>query len=99
MALTDLARDRRVRRTRLVVIDFEALTPVGRPPEPIEVAAITLGCRLDGTLVELGRFALLMRPPKDVPITARDQETGITPTQLAAAPPASEVMAALDRTR
>lgn len=97
MALTDLARDPRMLRTRLVVIDFEALTPAGRPPEPTEVAAITLICRPDGTLEELGRFDSLMRPPADVPITARDQDTGITPALLAAARPAAVVMADLDR--
>jgi hypothetical protein len=32
VTLTDLARDPRMLRTRLVVIDFEALTPAGRPP-------------------------------------------------------------------
>ncbi len=96
MALTDLARDPRMRRTRLVVIDFESLTPAGRAPVPVEVAAVTLLCQPDGTLAELDRFTSLMRPPVDVPVTHRDQQAGITPARLAAAPPASEVMAELE---
>jgi DNA polymerase III subunit epsilon len=96
MALTDLARDPRMLRTRFVVIDFEGLTQAGRSPEPIEVAAVTLLCRPDGTLDELDRFDSLMRPPPDVPVTAWDQSTGITAALLADAPPAGEVMAALD---
>lgn len=96
MALTDLARDPRMRRTRLVVIDFESLTPAGRPPVPVEVAAITLRCQPDGTLAELDRFTSLMRPPADVPVTHHDEQAGITTALLATAPPASEVMTALD---
>ena len=30
--------------TTFIVIDFEALTPAGRSPEPVEVAAIALAC-------------------------------------------------------
>ncbi|TLQ39480.1 3'-5' exonuclease [Streptomyces marianii] len=79
-----------------VVIDFEGLTPAGRPAEPIEVAALTLR-PLDGRLVEIGRFEELMRPPADVPVTARDvQLKGITQRMLTSAAPAAEVMAQLD---
>jgi hypothetical protein len=42
MALSTLAHDPRLLRTRLVVIDFEGLTPAGQSPVPTEVAAITL---------------------------------------------------------
>ena len=96
MALTTLATDPRMRRTRFVVIDFEALTPAGRPPEPVEVATVTLMCRPDGTFDELDEFTTLIRPPDDVPITALDQAAGITRTLLATAPPAAEAMASLD---
>jgi hypothetical protein len=53
-------------RTRLVVIDFEALTPADDPPA-------------------------------DVPITWVNQASGITRALLAPAPPAAELLAALDR--
>lgn len=97
MAPTELALDPRMQRTRLVVIDFESLAPAGRSPVPVEVAAITLRCRPDGTPAELARFTSLMRPPAGVPVTTRDQHTGITPTLPATAPAAGEVMAELDR--
>lgn len=58
-------------RCTFLVIDFEALTPTGRPAEPTEVAAMALVVR-DGKLVEDGRFESLIRPPADVPVTQRD---------------------------
>lgn len=80
-----------------MVIDFEALTPAGRPAEPTEVAAITLVVQ-DGQLAERSRFGELIRPPAGVPVTAFDQRTtGITAQMLATARPAAEVLAALDR--
>ncbi|MFH8257695.1 PolC-type DNA polymerase III [Streptomyces roseolus] len=94
--MDELLRDPRFATTTFVVIDFEGLTPAGRPPEPIEVAALTLrpaGSRLQ----EVGRFEELMRPPADVPVTARDVRLkGITQTMLSTAAPAAEVMARLD---
>ncbi|MEV8100198.1 3'-5' exonuclease [Streptomyces sp. TLI_235] len=91
-----LMQDQRFTDTTFVVIDFEGLTPAGRPAEPIEVAALAL--RADGgQLVEVGRFESLIRPPADVPVTAFDTaQTGITAQMLAAAPTAAEVMARLD---
>jgi DNA polymerase-3 subunit epsilon len=83
--------------TVFIVIDFEALTPAGRPAEPVEVAAIALGVR-DGQLTEQARLGELIRPPDDVPVTARDQRiTGITAQMLAGARPAGQVLADLDR--
>lgn len=79
-----------------VVIDFEALTPKGRPAEPIEVAAAAISFRT-GESVETGRFESLIRPPGDVPVTAFDTaQTGLTTTALHRARPAAAVMAALD---
>jgi DNA polymerase-3 subunit epsilon len=80
----------------LVVIDFEAATPAGRLAEPIEVAAIALVVR-GGRLVEDGRFEALIRPPEDVPLTARDLAHGITEDELQAAAPAAQVLGELDR--
>lgn len=83
-------------RCTFVVIDFEALTPAGRPAEPTEVAAMALAVQ-DGKLVEDGRFASLIRPPADVPVTARDLAYGITEPALRAAAPAATVLGELDR--
>ncbi len=82
--------------TTFVVIDFEALTPAGRPAEPTEVAAIALVVR-DGHLVEDGRFESLIQPPPEVPITPRDLAHGMTETALRQAPPAATVLAKLDQ--
>lgn len=59
--------------TTFVVIDFETLTPAGRPPVPIEVAAIAGRFTEEGGWAESGRFQSLMRPPDDVPFTSFDQ--------------------------
>ncbi|MFD7853416.1 PolC-type DNA polymerase III [Streptomyces microflavus] len=91
-----LMNDPRFAATTFVVIDFEGLTPAGRPAEPIEVATLALR-PVDGRLVEIGRFEELMRPPADVPVTVRDvQLKGITQRMLISAAPAAEVMAQLD---
>ncbi|MEU2232567.1 3'-5' exonuclease [Streptomyces vietnamensis] len=88
--------DPRFAATTFVVIDFEGLTPAGRPAEPIEVAALTLRPQ-GGRLVEIGRFEELIRPPADVPVTTRDvQLKGITQTMLSSTAPAAEVMDRLD---
>ncbi len=80
-----------------IVIDFEALTPAGRPAEPTEIAAITLACQ-DGQLAERTRFGELIRPPAEVPVTAFDQRvTGITAQMLASARPPALVLADLDQ--
>ncbi|MFI9210297.1 PolC-type DNA polymerase III [Streptomyces sp. NPDC053253] len=91
-----LMNDPRFASTTIAVIDFEGLTPAGRPAEPIEVAVLTLRPEA-GRLVETGRFEELIRPPADVPVTAMDvQLKGITARMLAEKAPASEVMARLD---
>ncbi len=61
-----LIDDERYRATCFVVIDFEATTPTGRRPEPIDVAAIALR-PVDGQLREVSRFTALMRPPEHAP--------------------------------
>jgi DNA polymerase-3 subunit epsilon len=79
------------------VIDFEALTPRGRPMEPIEVAALALR-HVDGHWREQARFSALIRPPDDVPVTTRSTAlTGITAEMLAPARSAGEVLGELDR--
>jgi DNA polymerase-3 subunit epsilon len=81
--------------TTYAVIDFEALTPAGRPPEPVEVAAVALRPAPNGWM-ETGRFEALMRPPDDVPVTWIDTGQGLSAALLRAQPPQSRVMAALD---
>lgn len=81
----------------IIVIDFEALTPAGRPMEPIEVAALALR-HADGRWYEQARYSSLIRPPGDVPVTARCTTlTGITAAMLAPASSAREVLGELDR--
>ncbi|MFI0420497.1 PolC-type DNA polymerase III [Spongiactinospora sp. 9N601] len=79
-----------------VVIDFETVTPAGRRPHPIEVAACAARYR-DGSLTETGRFTSLIQPPDGISLTRYDiAQTGITPDMLADAEPAATVLAALD---
>ncbi|MEU9835896.1 3'-5' exonuclease [Streptosporangium sp. NPDC048047] len=83
-------------RHTFVVIDFEALTPAGRPAVPIEVAALALTPK-EEELVEAWRFQSLMKPPPDVPVTDFDvRQTGITPAMLAVAAEPDDVMARLE---
>ncbi|GLW55451.1 3'-5' exonuclease [Kitasatospora phosalacinea] len=94
--MTGLLHDPSLVGLTLVVIDFEGLTPTGRPAEPTEVAALALR-PVHGRLAEVGRFESLIRPPADVPVTARDvAQSGITAQMLAAADPAAVVLAHLD---
>ncbi|MFD2422419.1 3'-5' exonuclease [Amycolatopsis pigmentata] len=80
-----------------VVIDFEYTTPAGAPPGPIEVAVQALRAR-NGKLERAAKWEALMRPPASAPLTTFDTaQTGITPQMLADQPPASEVLAELDR--
>jgi DNA polymerase III subunit epsilon len=84
--------------TTFAVIDFESLTPTGRPPEPIEVAVIAGRFTRTGQWEETGRITSLMRPPNDVPVTPFDTgQTGLTAELLANERPAAQVMADLDR--
>jgi DNA polymerase-3 subunit epsilon len=94
--MTEMADDPRVQHTRFVVIDFEGLTPAGRLPVPIEVAAVTAMLSPTGKFTELDCYESLMAPPPDVPITRFDQASGITERLLATAPAASAVMSELD---
>lgn len=81
----------------IIVIDFEALTPAGRPLEPIEVGALALR-HVDGRWYEQARFSALIRPPDDVPVTSRCTAlTGITAAMLAPERSAQEVLGELDR--
>ncbi len=94
MALTD---DHQFLGMTFVVIDFETLTPAGRPAEPIEVGAVAGRFTQDGQWRESGRYTELMRPPGDVAITRFDiSQTGLTEQILRAQRPQAQVMAQLD---
>jgi DNA polymerase III subunit epsilon len=84
------------RSTTFLFLDFETTTPKGTRPEPIEVAAVAAhptGSRLVETL----RYGSLIRPPSHAPVTPFDtDQTGITPQDVASAPPAAQVLAELD---
>lgn len=95
MNATDALLDRLAEVT-FIVIDFEALTPAGRPAEPVEVAAIAIRPQY-GELAESDRFCELIRPDPDVAVSAVDTRiTGITADMLRPARPASQVLADLD---
>ncbi|MER6951890.1 hypothetical protein ABT294_48545 [Nonomuraea sp. NPDC000554] len=83
-------------RHTYLVIDFEGLTPRGRPPVPIEVDVCAVQANGRG-LVEVWRFESLMAAPAGVPVTPWDvRQTGITTAMLAGAPSAEQVIADLD---
>ena len=94
MALTD---DGEFLAMTFVVIDFETLTPAGRPAEPIEVGAVAGRFTADGRWRESGRYTALMRPPDDVAITRFDiAQTSLAEQVLRAQRSSAQVMAALD---
>lgn len=80
-----------------VIIDFEATTPAGYPPQPIEVAALALRYTHDGW-AESGRSTSLMQPPAFAPVTwANTVQSGLTPEHFTTAPTPAEALGALDR--
>ncbi|WP_288048021.1 exonuclease domain-containing protein [Nocardia sp.] len=81
----------------MAVIDFEYTTPTGAPKEPFEVAVQVL--HVEHGKINLGaEFEALMRPPAHAALTVFDTgQTGITPEMVAEQPPATEVLARLDR--
>ncbi|MEV4173316.1 3'-5' exonuclease [Nonomuraea sp. NPDC049709] len=84
-------------RHTYLVIDFEGLTPAGRPAVPVEVAVLALRVAADG-LAESWRFESLIAPPPGMAVTSYDMRlTGITAAMLATAAGPEQVMAELDR--
>lgn len=91
-----LMHDPEYRATTFIVVDFEATTPKGYRPEPIEVAALALRDLADG-LAEAGTFAEVIRPPAHAPITPRDTtENGLRPADVTSARLAGPVLADLN---
>ncbi|TDC08095.1 3'-5' exonuclease [Nonomuraea longispora] len=90
-------RDAAFARHTYLVVDFEGLTPAGRPAVPVEVAVLALAVAGDG-LSPLWSFESLIAPPAEVPVTSSDvRMTGITASMLATAAGPERVMADLDR--
>lgn len=79
-----------------VVLDFETVTPKGRPPEPIELAAMRImpGRELDKEF----KVDRLIRPPEGASITPFDTaQTGIRWEDVRNAPTVNPVLKELER--
>ena len=91
-----MLKDPALYATKFVVIDFEAVTPRGRRPEPVEVAALAGVITPEGWR-ETGRFETFIDPPADIPVAEFDNPlTGITRPMLAGAPAAPVALKALE---
>ena len=81
----------RIDQATYVVIDFETVTPKGRPPEPIELGALRIcpGLQVDPQFT----FDMLIRPPQGAPVTPFDTaQTGIRWEDVENAPVAADVL-------
>jgi DNA polymerase-3 subunit epsilon len=98
LAAGRLATDPAFTTTVFVVIDFEATTPAGHRPQPVEVAALAVQ-HVPGRGPEPTgwSFESLIRPPDFAPVTAfQARATGLRPEDVAAARPVDQVLAELD---
>lgn len=93
-----LADDPALAATTLLVIDFEATTPAGHRPQPVEVGALAVrhvpgrGPQPTGW-----SYQALIRPPVFAPVTAMMiRTTGIRPEDVATARTVDLVLAELD---
>jgi DNA polymerase III subunit epsilon len=78
-----------------VILDFETVTPAGRPPEPLELAAMRLapGLSIDQSF----SVSWLIKPPIEAPLTAFDtRQTGIREQDIQHAPDALTVLREFD---
>ncbi|MFC1436050.1 exonuclease domain-containing protein [Streptacidiphilus sp. N1-3] len=98
MTAPTLASDPGLAATTLLVLDFEATTPAGARPQPVEVGALAVrhvpgrGPQPTGF-----RFTSLIRPPAFAPVTAMmTRTTGIRPEDVAGARTVDQVLAELD---
>jgi len=84
-----------IEETSFVILDFETVTPKGRPPEPIELAAMRInpGLHIDSQF----KFDSLIKPPEGAPITPFDTaQTGIVWEDVRDAALAAAVLAQLE---
>lgn len=78
-----------------LVIDFETVTPKGRPAAPIEVAVLPIATGF--TVDRAAAFSTFICPPHDSPLTPFDiQQTGIRPSDVAGAPTAEAALMQVD---
>lgn len=85
----------RIEDTSFIVIDFETVTPKGRPPEPIELAILSIepSLRISSRM----KRTWLIRPPDGAPITPFDTaQTGIRWEDVKDAPTVSSVLGELE---
>lgn len=93
-----LADDAALAGTTLLILDFEATTPVGVRPQPVEVAALAVrhvpgrGPQPTGW-----SYQAMIRPPAFAPVTGMmTRTTGIRPQDVADARTVDQVLAELD---
>ena len=78
-----------------VVVDFETITPTGRSPEPIELAAIRFGVIASSR--PDNEFCEFIKPPPGVGLTQFDiRQTGIVDRNLADARSAADILNQFD---
>ena len=85
----------KIEEASFVVLDFETVTPKGRPPEPIELAAMRInpGPQVDHKF----KFDNLISPPDGAPLTPFDTaQTGIRWNDVRDKPSVSVVLRELD---
>ena len=85
----------KIEEASFVVLDFETVTPKGRPPEPIELAAMRInpGLQVDHEF----KFDKLIKPPDGAPITSFDTvQTGIRWNDVRDKPPTSVALREFD---
>lgn len=90
-----MGTDKFVRNTEFLVIDFETITPKGRPPEPIELGMLRI---IENAIDRKAAVDFLIRPPQGLHLTKFDTEqTGIKESDLIGKPSAIEVIKRIDR--
>lgn len=88
--------DKFVRNTEFLVIDFETITPKGRPPEPIELGMLRI---VENEIDRKAAVDFLIKPTQGLHLTKFDTEqTGIKESDLIGKPSAIEVIKRIDRT-
>ncbi len=85
----------RVKEASFVILDFETVTPAGRPPEPLELAAMRIAP--GPTSDQSFRVSWLIKPPEGAPLTDFDtRQTGIRWQDIQDAPDVAHVLREFD---
>ncbi|OGO86098.1 MAG: hypothetical protein A2Y24_04470 [Clostridiales bacterium GWE2_32_10] len=91
----DNSTKRLLEETSFLVIDFETVTPKGRPPEPIELGLIRISNAYN--IDDKTARSVFIKPPEGVKLTSFDTyQTGITESDISNAESSQEVMRRLD---